>query len=109
MCKAVGKGIYTDQVAEYSVEDTAAIALYGRRPLAVDMKCQDDASVARYWASVKLAQYSSLVPTLQTFSLFASRQSAYLYAFLYIEPGDRIRITEDVSGVDGDFFVTRVS
>lgn len=102
---AVGKGVYTDQPVEYVVQDAAGIAKYGKRTMTIDMKYQDDASMVRYWAQVKLFQYSSLMPYINSVKIKASRAMKYLYAFLYIEPGDRIRLSETVTGISRDFFV----
>jgi hypothetical protein len=107
-CQAVGKGIYTDIPAEYYIEDATSIALHGDYPLVVDMKYQDDPSVANRWALVSLFQYKNLRTSINEVTFIANKQGSFLNAFLYLEPGDRIRIKEDVSAVYGDFFIHAV-
>jgi hypothetical protein len=108
MLKAVGKGVYTDETVAYYTEDATGVAAYGGHMLSHDMKYQDDASVARRWARIQRYQYSSLQSYINSISFHANRKSEFLYAMLYLEPGDRISISESVTGVDEDYFIQGV-
>jgi hypothetical protein len=108
MAKAVGKGIYTDIPAEYYLEDAASIAEHGDYPLVVEMKYQDDPMVAARWAQVSLFQYKNLISSVDSVDFIASSSGPMMNAFLYLEPGDRVRIKEDVTAIFGDFFIHAV-
>lgn len=105
VCKAVGKGVYSNIPVEYYLEDAASIALHGDYPLTVDMKYQDDPSVASRYSQVSLFQYKNLISSVDSVDYLANRSGAMLNAFLYLEPGMRIRIKENVTGIYGDFFI----
>ena len=108
MATAVGRGVYTDIPAEYYLEDADSITEHGDYPLVVEMKYQDDPMVASRWAQVSLFQYKSLVSSVDSVDFVASASGPMLNAFLYMEPGDRIRIKEDVTAINGDFFIHAV-
>jgi hypothetical protein len=108
MCKVIGKGVYTDIPAEYYVEDTASITAHGDYPLIVNMPYQDDPMVAARWADISLFQYKNLITSVDSITYSCNKSGDFLNAFLYLEPGDRIRIKEDVTNVYGDFFIHAV-
>lgn len=108
-CTAEGRGIYSDDAVSYYVEDPAGILAYGGHAINLDMKYQDDAAVARRFAMVRQYQYSTLTSYVNSVSYHGSRRDDFLYAFIYIEPGDRIRIIEDVTHIVGsDYYVQGV-
>jgi len=107
-CTAVGKGVYTDVYVEYYEEDATDIEAYEPSPLVCDMKYQDDPLVAARWAKISLYQTKTFRTSIDDYHIKASVDSIYLYAFLYIEPGMRVRIKEDVTGLYSDFFVQGV-
>jgi hypothetical protein len=107
-CTAVGKGVYTDIPVESYEEDAVDIEAYEPSPLVCDMKYQDDPLVASRWAKISLFQAKTFRTSIDEYHIKASIDSVYLYAFLYIEPGMRVRIKEDVTGIYSDFFVQGV-
>lgn len=108
--KIVGRGVYLDETAEFYVQNDASIAQYGKsEPLIVDMKYQSDPMVAIRWANISLFQYSLLHSHVNSVTFTANKFTRYLSAFLYIEPGDRIRLKENMVGIDQDYFVQGVS
>jgi hypothetical protein len=107
-CTVVGKGVYTDIPAEYYLEDSDSITKHGDYPLTVTMMYQDDPMVAARWAQISLYQYKNLVTSIDDITYYANKSNDFLNAFLYLEPGNRIKIKEDVTGVYGDFFIHSV-
>lgn len=108
MCKAVGKGVYTDEPVSYHVEDTAAIAKHGIYPLTVQMKCQDDPYVVARYANISLYQYGQLKNAVDQVSYVANTEEDLLYAFLYLEPGMLIRLKKDSLAIDQNYFIQGV-
>lgn len=104
----VGKGVYTDIPVEYYEEDADSIEAYEPAPLIADMKYQDDPLVASRWARISLFQTKTFRTSIDEITYKASIDAIYLYAFLFIEPGMRVRIKEDVTGLYSDFFVQGV-
>lgn len=108
LAKVVGRGVYTDIPAEYYLEDAASILEYGDYPLTIEMRYQDDPSQAARWAQTFLFQHKNLVSSVDSVSFTANASGPLLNAFLYLEPGDRIRFKEDVTAIHGDFFIHAV-
>lgn len=108
LCKAVGKGVYTDQPVEYFVKDAAAIAKYGDYPLTVDMKCQDDPAVAQRYANITLFQHGQLKDRIDAVSYMGNLEQELLYAFLYLEPGSLIKLKKATRGIDTNYFIQGV-
>ncbi len=104
----IGKGVYTDIPVEYYEEDADSIEDYEPAPLVADMKYQADPLVASRWARISLFQTKTFRTSIDAITFKASIDPIYLYAFLYIEPGMRVRIKEDVTGLSSDFFVQGV-
>ena len=109
LLKVIGQGVYLDDPAEFYLQSDASIALYGKSaPLIVDMKYQDDPMVALRWGRIALYQYSALRDHVNSVKYPANRDFKYLSAFLYLEPGDRIRLYEGMTGIGQDFFIQGV-
>jgi len=103
-----GKGIYLDDAVDYQVEDAASIAENGASMLALDMKYHVDPNDVDVQMDKILYSYSTprILPEKVTF--FANRSAQMMNVFMGIEPGDRVRIIEDVSDTNEDFFVQGV-
>jgi hypothetical protein len=106
----VGQGVYLDETSEFYVQNDSSIAKYGKsEALIVDMKYQSDPMVAIRWANISLFQYSLLRNHVNSVAFMANKHFHYLSAFLYIEPGDRIRLSESLAGVNEEYFVQGLS
>lgn len=105
---AVGRGVYIYDPIDYLVEDSASQAVTGLNPVSVEMKYQSDPVVAAGFANITLSQYSNPSYTIEKASFIANRSTKMLAAALFIEPGNKVRIIEDVSGVEGEYFVQNV-
>jgi len=107
---AVGKGVYLYDPVEYYVEDADSITEHGKTPcLVIDQKYQDDPMIASRWADISILQHKTIRTNVEEMTIIANKTAAYLSAFLYLEPGDRIRCSETVSGIESDYYIHNVS
>jgi hypothetical protein len=104
-CDAVGKGIYASDPLDYPLEDAASILKVGPIQLNLDMKYQDDPTVAAGIAATMLEQLKTarLIPDKPSF--YANRTDLLMSAFVFLEPGNRIRMLEEVTGTTSDYFI----
>jgi len=106
--QAVGKGIYIPDPVDYVAEDADSIALVGPMQLNFDMKYQDDPTASVGVADTILAQSKDgkLMPEKAEF--YANRTATLMASFLFLEPGDRVSISEEVSDSASDYFIQGV-
>ncbi len=107
--QAVGRGVYTDMPIEYLVEDATLISTHGDVPLTIDMKYQADPMVAARYADITLLQTKQFRYEINSVKFCANKSGDMLFAFLYLEPGDRVRIKETVTGIAADYFIQGVN
>lgn len=108
--EAVGKGVYIYDPVEYYVEDADSITANGKTNcLVVDMKYQDDPIVSNRWADIAILQHKTIRTNAEEMTMVANKSAEYLSAFLYLEPGDRVRVAETVSGVYSDYYIHKVA
>jgi hypothetical protein len=103
--QAVGKGIYIPDPVDYIAEDAESILLSGPSQLNFDMKYQDDPTASVGVADLILSQHKDgkLMPEKVWFH--ANRTSTLMNAFMWLEPGDRVSILEEVSDSASDYFI----
>jgi len=103
--QAVGKGIYIPDPVDYIAEDATSIALVGPSQLNFDMKYQDDPTASVGVADIILSQHKDgkLMPEKVWF--YANRTSSLMNSFLFLEPGDRVSISEEVTDSASDYFI----
>jgi len=106
--QAVGKGIYIPDPVDYIAEDAASILKSGPSQLNFDMKYQDDPTASVGVADIILSQHKDGKLMPEKVSFYANRTSSLMNAFLYIEPGDRVSISEEVSDSASDYFIQGV-
>ena len=106
--QAVGIGIYTPDPTTLIVKDDDSIAKYTLKDLTLDMKYQDDPNLLAPIGSFLLAQLKDPRREIENVNFEANRNKKILKAFIELEPGDRIRYIEDISGTDGEFFIQGV-
>jgi hypothetical protein len=107
--QVVGRGVYTDMPIEYLVEDATLISAHGDIPLTIDMKYQADPMVAARYADITLLQTKQFRYEINSVKFCANKSGDMLFAFLYLEPGDRVRIKETVTGIAADYFIQGVN
>ena len=91
-----GKGIYDLSPVTY---ESSSVQTYGQRTLDVDLTYQADGNVAQDMATYLRAQLETLNQRPEVCGFIASRSPALLLHAMAREPGDRIRITETVTGI----------
>lgn len=107
--QARGRGVYIYDPLTLVAEDVSSQAENGILPLTLDLKYQKSIDNVSTFASVILAQYKTPVTKMPSLAFLANDSYQLLTMFLDIEPGQRIAFSDQVSGVDQDFFVNGVS
>lgn len=99
-----GKGIYRYE----AMIEVATPTAFGNRVFAYDMAYQNNtnvgADVANYLASVLATPFAHV----QSVRFLANKSAALMQAAIVGEPGDRIALSEIVTGVDGLFTINSV-
>jgi hypothetical protein len=90
------------------VSDATSIATHGKHTLNLDMKLQDDPTVATAFITTMLSQYKDPVTRAEVLPYCANRSPELLAAFLYLDIGARFTAVEYVSGISGDYFINGV-
>lgn len=103
--QARGKGIYTYEPVTYLTEDTASQLIHGSKPLDIDMKYQDNPTVSEAFADIVLNQMKDAVTEATSVTYIANTDDSLMGAFLVANIGNKVHLCEDVSGVEGDYFI----
>lgn len=90
-----GKGVYDD--APVTLEASSVQDF--ERPLSIDCAYQDDVYVAQAAADYYHAIYSSLTQQIEALAFMATVSDDALTRALRLEPGDRVTVTETVTGL----------
>lgn len=99
--QARGKGVYrVDAITEKSVTGS-----YGDRVLTIDMPYQSSPNTGSKVATYLATLLASPVARVRAVRFLANHSDAFLAAAILREPGDRIAITETVTGLDAALFV----
>jgi hypothetical protein len=96
-----GDGIYRFTAVVEKVVDAA----YGERLLQLDMPFQSNVNVGADMATYLAMQLSQPLARVTSVTFLANLTPAMMTAALQCEPGSRIAITEDVTGLDAQEFV----
>lgn len=105
LLKAVGKGIYIYDAVRVVYNDAASQLIHGVRALTVDMRYQEDPAVGELFAVTILGRQADPDYTVDRAIIIANKNSISMMGFLQLEPGRRLSLSEDVTGIDRDFFV----
>ncbi len=103
--RAVGDAIRKYNPVTRTAEDETSKEDHGDRPIALNLAYQDSPRVADDFGDSTLTLYKDPTTRVELLKFRANRSSALLAAALSVEPGQRIKITETVTGVDTEFFV----
>lgn len=107
LLKVIGKAVRdpgAQTVQSYTARD------YGDRVLEIDMPYQDDLAVAQDAADFLKGQYIDISSVPASVEFLANTSSALLVQALTREPGDRITLTESVTGLSSvEAMITKVS
>ena len=108
LLQARGKRVQNYQPITQEEIDQDSIDDFGEVPLDLDMPYQDSPLVGKDAALYLLTNLAQPATEVETISLVGNRSDALMLAALGVEPGDRVTLTEDVTGLDTDFFVNGV-
>ncbi|MFA6270325.1 MAG: hypothetical protein WC657_03895 [Candidatus Paceibacterota bacterium] len=99
-----GRGIYTyDSVTKIFKDDTS-IDKHGTHTLTLDLKYQNDPAKADEYGTTLLARYKN--PTSSAKSVtFYGKTDDLVAVFLRGDCGSRIRVSEDQTGINEDYFI----
>jgi hypothetical protein len=103
--RARGKGIYLYDAVRVIYESTDSQEIHGKKTLSIDMRYQDDPTIGEYFANFILEQCKSPFTTVDRAVIFANKNSMSVFGFLSLEPGNKIKLSETVSGIDNEFFI----
>ncbi len=92
------------------VDSTAEIADDENGPyqLTMNLPYQDDPNATNEFAAMYLHIYQTQIMTIDSIPLIANRNDQMMMAYMFLEPGCRIGIKEDVTGIDADYYVQGV-
>ena len=107
--QARGTGIYLYDPIEYLSQGTASQAAHGLQTLDVDMTYQDDPDHAEVIGNFLVLAVRDPQYEVDKYPFYANRDDEHLMAFVHLEIGDKIHITETQSGFDRDAFIDAVS
>ena len=95
-----GQPLLSEQSSRYETEDATSIAQYGRRTLPIRNPYVQSYRHAEMVGDLLLARYKDPV---QNITLRGVRGLPWL------EPGDRITVTETLTGIDEDYFIGKIN
>jgi hypothetical protein len=98
-CQLRGKGVYAFETVLADLQDAASIAAYGQMSRRIDMPYQDDVNLASSLAALILANNSQPRTKVRAVSFVANWNAAAMMHTLAREIGDRVTVTEQVSGL----------
>jgi hypothetical protein len=107
--QARGKGIYLYDPISVLFEDATSVSNYGLFPLTLDMPYQDSPLAVESVGNLVLANEKEPHTTVNSYTIFANRNSKGMYAFLHLEPGTRSFFAETMTGFSGNFFINGYS
>jgi hypothetical protein len=90
---------------EAIARDAASIALYGRQRLEIDTSYVSDPAAGKVLAEVILAATKLPKEEVSVLYLEPLMDSQNFFAFLFLEPGERLPIEDDSAGINDDYFV----
>jgi hypothetical protein len=96
MLRIRGKGVYDRGPQQFQ---SSIATSYGTRVFAADLPYQGDGNVTQAACEYVLAAYNSLSGRASKLSFVAKRTPLLLFFALTVEPGDRITVTEPVTGL----------
>lgn len=100
-----GKAVRSyDQISSVQ-DDAVSQATHGVIPLSVDLKYQPSANKAQAFGAYVLATEYLPHITIDACPIIANKNNKAMWMFMLGEPGVKVHISEDQTGVDGDYFV----
>lgn len=89
-------------------EDTASMTAYGEITEVYDMPYEDDTALGKGVADWIANLYADPRYTISSMSIQANKSTALMTQALAREPGDKITVTESLTGVSASYFINGV-
>jgi hypothetical protein len=93
---------------EITKQDATSVASYGKRELTLQLPYQENHLVGNDFAEFVLSNYKNPQFVIPGAGVIGNEDKK-LAAALSLEPGDRIAITDDIGGIDDEYFVQSVN
>lgn len=106
--QARGYGIYMYDPVAFVVSNATSEQTHGSRTLNLDLKYQDAPSIAEAFANIVLNHYATPRSTAESVTFGANRDESMMGAFLQMDVGGRVTISESVTAIDEDYFINGV-
>jgi len=90
-------------------KDQDSIDAYGEAVLRLNMQYQEDPLVAEDASSALLANWKDPLTQVRTIEFIGNESDALMKVGLQLEPGDKVTLIEDVTGLDHEFFINGVT
>lgn len=100
-----GKGIYLYDPVEYVAEDSASVSAYGERPLNFELPNNDNVNTGKDFGDHLLNAHKDPGTQVEALRLAPNSSQALLEAAVGLEPGQRIALSETVTGLDAEYFI----
>lgn len=103
-----GYGVYQDSPAKTTKEDATSQSSYGLGELNIEQRYQRDIELGEEMANKILSAEKDPITRLNKVTMIANVAAVLLLAFLAVEVGDLVRITESSLNIDSDYYVNGV-
>lgn len=100
-----GTGIYINNPIEHAAADQDSIDEYGTRPESMTQKYKNTLDTGATYAERVVLEERLPRTKLHKVYLVANKTNKMMQAFLNIDCGDLVRITEDQSGIDSYYYI----
>lgn len=106
--QARGHGVYTYRPTEYTVEKSSEITALGESGVIVKMPYQDNPLSAQSFAKNLLELFYAKRMLIDEISVAANRSAELTDNFINLQVGSRIRIIDNISGHDADYYIQSI-
>ncbi len=103
-----GYGVYQDSSVKATMEDTTSQTAYSEYEMNIEQQYQRDTTAGELWAGRIVAREATPRTKLNRVSFVANKSSQQMLAFLAIDIGDMVKITESGLNIDGYYYVNGV-
>lgn len=100
-----GYGVYQDSEIKSVAEDATSITNYGDSELNIEQQYQRDTAPGAVMANKILQKEKNPRTRLDRVQMVANTSSVHMMAFLNIDVGDMVKVTESVLGLDDYYYV----
>ena len=103
-----GYGIYQDSSVKVVVEDSVSQGVYSEAELNIEQQYQRDTEMGNLWAGKIIASEKNPRTVLNKVTFAANKSEARMLAFLALDIGDLVKITESGLNIDYYYYINGV-